>query len=129
MSKPSPSPRPPPDHVPVFSRPLINQCLYYGGTAYFECKVDGYPHPEILWTRRGHPLVDKARSVALIFDQNFQKHSNGSIVPHQCESKKVQVFDTPQVSTVLRSNLMRLYSPVDLTGNLIMIEKLVSGGT
>ena len=24
---------------------------------------------------------------------------------------------------------MRLYSPVDLTGNLIMIEKLVSGGT
>ena len=42
---------------------------------------------------------------------------------------KVQVFDTPQVSTVLRSNLMRLYSPVDLTGNLIMIEKLVSGGT
>ena len=43
--------------------------------------------------------------------------------------KKVQVFDTPQVSTVLRSNLMRLYFPVDLTGNLIMIEKLVSGGT
>ena len=41
----------------------------------------------------------------------------------------VQVFDTPQVSTVLRSNLMWLYSPVDLTGNLIMIEKLVSGGT
>ena len=24
---------------------------------------------------------------------------------------------------------MRLYSPVDLTGNLIMIEKLVSGET
>ena len=24
---------------------------------------------------------------------------------------------------------MRLYFPVDLTGNLIMIEKLVSGGT
>ena len=43
--------------------------------------------------------------------------------------KKVQVLDTPQVSTVLRSNLMRLYFPVDLTGNLIMIEKLVSGGT
>ena len=42
---------------------------------------------------------------------------------------KVQVFDTPQLSTVLRSNLMRFYSPVDLTGNLIMIEKLVSGGT
>ena len=42
---------------------------------------------------------------------------------------KVHVFDTPQVSTVLRSNLMRLYFPVDLTGNLIMIEKLVSGGT
>ena len=29
---------------------------------------------------------------------------------------------------VLRSNLMRLYSPVDLTDNLIMIEKLVLGG-
>ena len=42
---------------------------------------------------------------------------------------KVQVFDTPQVSTVLRSNLMRLYFSVDSTGNLIMIEKLVSGGT
>ena len=39
-----------------------------------------------------------------------------------CESK-VQVFDTPQVVTVSRSNLMRLYLPVDLTGNLIMIEK------
>ena len=37
---------------------------------------------------------------------------------------KVQVFDTPQVSTVLRSNLMRLYFPVDLTGNLIMIRML-----
>ena len=29
---------------------------------------------------------------------------------------KVQVFDTLQVSTILKSNLMRLYSPVDLTG-------------
>ena len=45
------------------------------------------------------------------------------------KKSKVQVFDTPQVSTVLRSNLMRLYSPVDLTGNLIMIEILVSSGT
>ena len=45
------------------------------------------------------------------------------------KKSKVQIFDTPQVSTVLRSNLMRLYLPVDLTGNLIMIEKLVSGGT
>ena len=43
--------------------------------------------------------------------------------------KKFLLFDTPQVSTVLRSNLMRLYFPVDLTGNLIIIEKLVSGGT
>ena len=32
-------------------------------------------------------------------------------------------------STVLSSNLMRLYSPVDLTGNLILIEQLVLGGT
>ena len=45
------------------------------------------------------------------------------------KKSKVQEFDAPQMSTVLRSNLMRLYSPVDLTGNLIMIEKLVSSGT
>ena len=31
-------------------------------------------------------------------------------------------------SFAIRSNLMRLYSPVHLTGNLIMIEKLVLGG-
>ena len=53
----------------------------------------------------------------------------GKLCQKKSESSKVQVFDTPQVSTVLRSNLMRLYSPVDLTGNLIMIEKLVSSGT
>ena len=45
-----------------------------------------------------------------------------------CRSKsKVHVFDTPQVVNCLRSNLMRLYFPVDLTGNLTMIEKLVLG--
>ena len=33
------------------------------------------------------------------------------------------------MSTVSRSNLMRLYFPIDLTGNLIMIEKLVLVGT
>ena len=62
------SPRPvqtpqPDEHRPLFQKQLTNQCLQHGGTAYFECKVDGYPPPEILWTRRGHPLVDKARSV------------------------------------------------------------------
>ena len=43
---------------------------------------------------------------------------------------KVQVhaFHAPQVVNCLRSNLMRLYFPVDLIGNLIMIEKLVLGG-
>ena len=56
--------------------------------------------------------------------RSFETHH-----PEAVYTKKVQVFDTPQVSTVLRSNLMRLYSPVDLTGNLIMIEKLVSGVT
>jgi len=59
------SPRPPPEHKPLFQKQLTNQCLYLGGTAYFECKVDGYPPPEILWTRRGHPLVDKARSAVV----------------------------------------------------------------
>ena len=32
-------------------------------------------------------------------------------------------------ATFLRSILMRLYSPFDLTGNVNMIEKLVLGGT
>jgi len=59
--KQAPSPRPPPDHRPQFVKQLTNQRLQHGGTAYFECKVDGYPPPEILWTRRGHPLVDKTR--------------------------------------------------------------------
>ena len=49
----------------------------------------------------------------------------GASVGKSSLKSKVQVFDTPQVSTVLRSNLMRLYFPVDLTGNLIMIDKLV----
>ena len=39
------------------------------------------------------------------------------------------VFYTRKESTVLRLNLMRLYSPVILTGYLIMIEELVFGGT
>ena len=37
---------------------------------------------------------------------------------------KVQVMDPRKKATVLRSNLMRLYFPVEST-NLIMIEKLV----
>ena len=60
-------------------------------------------------------------ALGLFLESKILSSSSSSIV--------VQVFDTPQVSTVLRSNLMRLYFPVDLTGNLIMIEKLVSGGT
>ena len=39
---------------------------------------------------------------------------------------KVQVFYTRQKSTV--SRMMRLYFPVDLTGNMITIEKLFLGG-
>jgi len=62
------SPRLPPEHRPLFQKQLTNQCLHLGGTAYFECKVDGYPPPEILWTRRGHPLVDKARLVDRAID-------------------------------------------------------------
>ena len=38
---------------------------------------------------------------------------------------KSLVFDTPQVY----STFWRLYSPVDLTGNVNMIEKLVLAGT
>ena len=45
---------------------------------------------------------------------------------------KYKVFDTPQVVDCVKvesDNLMQLHSPVDLTGNLIMFEKLVLGGT
>ncbi len=65
----APVPAPPPPMVsprpqetkPRFVNALSNQPLQFGATAYFECKVQGYPPPEILWTRRGHPLVDKTR--------------------------------------------------------------------
>ncbi|ELT91002.1 hypothetical protein CAPTEDRAFT_39478, partial [Capitella teleta] len=50
-----------PESAPVFDVQLAPQPLHRGQTAYFECQVSGYPPPEILWTRRGHPLVDKAR--------------------------------------------------------------------
>ena len=52
-----------PESAPVFEIQLMNQPLTYGATAYFECKVQGSPAPEILWTRKGHPLVDKDRFV------------------------------------------------------------------
>ena len=58
---------------------------------------------------------------------------SGVITIFGCEEKKVKYkYLIPrkcQLSTVLRSNLMRLYFPVDSTGYLIMIEKLVSSGT
>ena len=57
---PALSPRQP-ESAPVFEIQLVNQPLYPGQTAHFECQVQGYPPPEILWTRRGHPLVDKTR--------------------------------------------------------------------
>ena len=41
---------------------------------------------------------------------------------------KVYYLIPRKYSTFLRSILMRLYSPVDLTGNMNMIEKLVLGG-
>ena len=47
----------------------------------------------------------------------------------QTIKSKSLLFDTPQVFDFWRSILMRLYSPVDLTGNVNMIEKLVLGGT
>ena len=49
-----------------------------------------------------------------------------------CKSKKkskVYYLIPRKYSTFWRSILMRLYSPVDLTGNVNMIEKLVLGGT
>ena len=42
---------------------------------------------------------------------------------------KVYYLIPRKYSTFWRSILMRLHSPVDLTGNLNMIEKLVLGGT
>ena len=50
-----------PQRAPVFETQLTNQCLLPGRTATFECVVSGHPPPEIVWTRRGHPLLDKAR--------------------------------------------------------------------
>jgi len=50
--------------APVFETQLMNQCLLPGQTALFECIVSGHPPPEIVWTRRGHPLLDKARYLA-----------------------------------------------------------------
>ena len=56
---------------------------------------------------------------------------NGSAKPLICSvfSDSKEVFDTPQVFDFLKSILMRFYSPIDLTGNMNMIEKLVLGGT
>jgi hypothetical protein len=51
----------PPESAPLFEKKLTQQMLKPGQTAYFECKVSGYPPPEILWTRKGYPLVDKTR--------------------------------------------------------------------
>jgi len=47
--------------APVFEAPLSNQCLLAGQTALFKCVVSGHPPAEIVWTRRGHPLLDKTR--------------------------------------------------------------------
>ena len=46
------------------------------------------------------------------------------------KSKKSSIYLIPRkYSTFKKSILMRLYSPVDSTGNVNMIEKLVLGGT
>jgi len=45
----------------VFERELTDQRLLPGETASFDCEVTGHPPPEIVWSRRGHPLLDKAR--------------------------------------------------------------------
>ena len=51
---PAISPRPQ-EIKPTFVNSLTNQPLQFGATAYFECKVNGYPPPEILWTRPRTP--------------------------------------------------------------------------
>ena len=50
-----------PETSPNFTLKLTNQQCLAGSTAHFECKVKANPPAEILWTRRGHPLVDKTR--------------------------------------------------------------------
>jgi len=47
--------------VPVFVSELKDHRLVPGETALLECVVAGDPPPEIVWTRRGHPLLDKTR--------------------------------------------------------------------
>ena len=49
--------------------------------------------------------------------------------PCKKSKSKVYYLIPRKCSTVWRSILMRLYSPVDLTGDVNMIEKLVLGGT
>ena len=39
------------------------------------------------------------------------------------------VFDIPQVVDCSMLNLLQLYSQVDATGNMMLSEKLVLGGT
>lgn len=48
-------------YAPIFEKTMTNLLLLPGYDAFFECKVTGNPPPEIIWTRRGHPLWDKNR--------------------------------------------------------------------
>ena len=53
-----------------------------------------------------------------------------SFIKFTCRVKKRSlVFDTPQVFIFLKVDSDAALLPVDLTGNVNMIEKLVSGGT
>jgi len=66
---------------PVFETQLTNQCLLQGQTALFECVVSGHPAPEIVWTRRGHPLLDKAR-YSVSSQKNYISLSTGNNYAH-----------------------------------------------
>ena len=68
-------------------------------------------------------------SVGYTWASVFFLHSDWFLGRKVKSKSKVYYLIPRKDSTFWRSILMRLYSPVDLTGNVNMIEKLVLGGT
>jgi len=47
--------------APVFDQPMRDLYQQPGSTAHFQCHVTATPPPEIIWSRRGRPMLDKER--------------------------------------------------------------------
>ena len=91
---------------------------------------------------QGEPCIFQSRGLMLCCTQDFgvyKYHRASIMVDNNVNVKKsiiwysanirlsIRVSDFDQI--LMRSILMRLYSPVDLTGNANMTEKFVLGGT